>query len=219
MDDARIEAILTHLKDAGIIAILRGQNRNRMIERGIALSEMGCTAIEVTLDSPDALEIIATLRRKLPDSVMLGVGTLTDLNLIDDCTRTGAEYALSPIHPNGMIQHCHAANLLAIPGVSNTHELEDATSNGARIVKLFPSTAWDSEQIPKQTIPLMPVGGIDSQNVWQWLDAGAWCVGIGSNLCGSDLNDDGEYSTSWGDSEEQVARGMFKELQRRRNDA
>ena len=219
MDESRIQAILTHLKDAGIIAILRGQNRNRMIERGIALSEMGCKAIEVTLDSPDALEIVDTLRKKLPDSVMVGVGSLTDLNLIDDCIQAGAEYALSPIHPNGMVQHCHTANLLAIPGVSNAHELNDAISNGARIAKLFPSTEWNPEHIPKQTIPWMPVGGVNSQNIWQWLDAGAWCVGMGSNLCGSDLNDDSKDSTSWVDSEEQVARGMFKELQRRRNDA
>ena len=219
MNESRIQAILTHLKDAGIIAILRGQNRSRMIERGIVLSEMGCKAIEVTLDSPDALEIVAILRRDLPDSVMVGVGSLTDLNLIDDCIQAGAEYALSPIHPNGMVQQCHAANLLAIPGVSNTHKLNDAISNGARIAKLFPSTEWNPEHIPKQTIPWIPVGGVDSQNIWEWLDAGAWCVGMGSNLCGSDLNDDGEYSTSWVDSEEQVARGMFKELQRRRNDA
>ena len=219
MNESRIQAILTHLKDAGIIAILRGQNRSRMIERGIVLSEMGCKAIEVTLDSPDALEIGATLRRELPDSVMVGVGSLTDLNLIDDCIHAGAEYALSPIHPQGMIQQCHAANLLAIPGVSNIQELEDAISKGARIAKLFPSTEWNAEHIPKQTIPWMPVGGVDSQNIWQWLDAGAWCVGMGTNLCGSDLNEGCEDSTSWVDSEEQVARGMFKELQRRRNDA
>jgi Entner-Doudoroff aldolase len=219
MDEPSIQSILTHLKQAGIVAILRGQNRNRMIERGIALCEMGCKAIEVTLDSPDALEIISTLREKLPESVMVGVGTLTDLNSIDDCTHAGAVFALSPTHPEGMIQHCHAANLLAIPGVSNMHELQEAISSGTRIAKLFPSTEWDSEQIPKQTIPWMPVGGVDSQNIWQWLDAGAWCVGMGANLCGSDLSDDDQYNTSWADSEEQVARGIFKELQRRRNDA
>jgi Entner-Doudoroff aldolase len=219
MDEARIEAILTHLKDAGIVAILRGQNRNRMIERGVALSEMGCKAIEVTLDSADTLEIISALRKKLPESVIVGVGTLTDLNLIDDCIRAGAAFALSPNHPEGLIHQCHAAGLLAIPGVSNRHELEDAIANGARVAKLFPSTEWDSEQIPKQTIPWIPVGGVNSQNIWQWLDAGAWCVGMGSNLCGSDLNENGEYCTSWVDSEEQVARGIFKELQHRRNDA
>jgi len=214
-----LKSTLAHLKEAGVVAILRGQNRNRMIERGVALAEMGCTAIEVTLDSPEALEIGQALRQQLPSSVMIGVGTLLDVGHVQSCIDIGAEFALSPTHPDGMVERCHAANMLAVPGVANSQELEQVIASGAHIAKLFPSTDWDPEQLSSVTLPWMPVGGVDEQSVWQWLDAGAWCVGMGSNLCGSDLSDSDDAGNTWAESEEQVARGIFMELQRRRSGA
>tara|TARA_Y100000588_G_scaffold42828_1_gene40814 strand:- start:755 stop:1327 length:573 start_codon:yes stop_codon:yes gene_type:complete len=190
-----------------------------MVERGLALAEMGCTAIEVTLDSHDALQIAQELRQQLPSSVMIGVGTLLDMEQVQYCADIGAEFALSPTHPEGMVQHCHAANILAVPGVANQEELMQVIASGAHIAKLFPSTDWNPEQLSSISLPWMPVGGVDEQSVWQWLDADAWCVGMGSNLCGSDLSDVGDESKSWSQSEEQKARDIFMELQRRRSDA
>ena len=219
MDDTRCKAILSHLKKAGVIAILRGQNSSRMIQRGIELAAMGCSAIEVTLDSPQALEIVEKLRQQLPSSVMIGVGTLLDLEQVEHCVTAGAEFALSPTHPDGMIRHCHDADILAVPGVANSQELDSAVSADARIVKLFPSTKWNQDEITPLSLPWMPVGGVDEKSMWQWLDAGAWCVGMGSNLCGSDLNNHDNESSTWSQSEEQTARDIFMELQRRRSNA
>jgi len=219
MEEGRINSILDHLKDAGVVAILRGQNPKRMIQRGVELAKMGCTAIEVTLDSKQALDIVASLRQQLPGSVLIGVGTMLDVEQSENCFDAGAEFALAPTHPSGMVQRCHSTNMLAVPGVSNTQELEFAIENGARIAKLFPSKNWKIEQITSFSLPLMPVGGIDSENMWGWLDAGAWCVGMGSNLCGSDLSDDEQESTTWVESEQQTARDIFMELQHRRGNA
>ena len=150
---------------------------------------------------------------------MIGVGTLLDVGHVQNCVDTGAEFALSPTLPEGMVQHCHAANMLAVPGVANSQELDQVIASGACIAKLFPSTDWTPEHLSSVTLPWMPVGGVDEQSVWTWLDAGAWCVGMGSNLCGSDLSDPDDSNTAWAESEEQVARGIFMELQRRRSDA
>ena len=210
---------LNRLKDAGIIAILRGKNSEKMYQRGLALAEMGCTAIEVTLDSPNAMEIVERLRLDLnSNDVVIGVGTLLDVEMIGLCVDAGAEFALSPSNPDGMIAKCHAAGLLAVPGVANSDELADALAEGARIVKLFPSTNWSLGELSSVSSAWMPVGGVDEQSVWSWLDAGAWCVGMGAQLCGSDLNDDVDGAT-WLENEEQRARGIFMELQRRRTDA
>ena len=219
MDEARINSILEHLKEAGIVAILRGQNPDLMIQRGLALADMGCTAIEVTLDSSHPLDIVRALRQGLPPSVMIGVGTLLDAEQVTPSVNAGAEFALSPSNPAEMIQQSHAAGLFFVPGVSNSDELEAAISEGAHIAKLFPSTEWTLGQLSPVSLPWMPVGGVDAQSVWQWLDNGAWCVGMGSNLCGSDLSDEGDESPTWAESEEQTARDIFMELQRRRNDA
>ena len=219
-ENGGIESSLNRLKSAGVIAILRGHNPERMRERGLALARMGCSAIEVTLDSTHALEIVRGLRKHLGETdVMIGVGTLLDVEMIDQCVDAGAEFALSPTNPDGMIAKCHAAGLLAVPGVANSDELEAALAEGARIVKLFPSTDWSPEELASVSSAWMPVGGVNDQSVWRWLDAGAWCVGMGAHLCGSDLDEGARYA-GWDDvNEEYRARGIFMELQRRRNDA
>lgn len=176
---------------------------------------MGYSAIEVTLDSKEPLQILQKLRAALPDSVLLGVGTVLDREQIEDCAKAGATFALSPVFPEGMIEDCHVNNMLAIPGVSNLAELNIAQNSGAELVKLFPSTEWSLEQLDDVDIPWIPVGGVDQNSIWPWLESGAWCVGMGSNLCGSDLKQGGTDSNDWVEDEAQRARDIFMELQRR----
>ncbi len=211
-----MEAILQRLKVARVIAILRGKNPERLYHRGIELAKMGCTAIEVTLDSNNALQVIEKLRQDLDESILIGVGTLTDTTQVEACVSAGAQFVLSPIHPKDMIARCQAEGLLAIPGVATPEELNAAIAEGAQIAKLFPSTDWTSYQLESVETPWMPVGGVDEQSLWTWLDAGAWCVGMGANLCGSDLDSLDASSANWLGGEEQRARGIFMELQRQR---
>ena len=215
MDFERLENTLIRLKDAGIIAILRGENPARLYQRGLDLAAMGCKAIEVTLDSPNALDVVEKLRHELNDDVMIGVGTLLDADQVIECINAGAEFALSPICPTGMISHCHSAGILAVPGVANSTELEEIIKEGALVAKLFPSTDWTVEQLADVKIPYMPVGGVNQDNLWDWLDSGAWCVGMGTHLCGSDLSDSDSRNFEWMQSEQQRARDMFMELQHR----
>ncbi len=212
-------SIKNHLKKAGIIAILRGQNPSIMFERGVSLAKMGCTAIEVTLDSKEPLHILRRLRAALPDSVLIGVGTITRRRQIQACVEAGASFALSPTLPEGMVEDCHANGILAIPGVRNVGELQVARDAGAEIVKLFPSTEWRPKQLDDVGIPWIPVGGVDQNSIWTWFDAGAWCIGMGANLCGSDLSQEGKGNQEWSGIEAQRARDMFMELQRRHSTA
>jgi len=212
-----VEDILQRLKDARVIAILRGKNPERLYQRGVELAKMGCTAIEVTLDSNEAFQVVEKLRRDLDEHVLIGVGTLTDTTQVNACVSAGAQFALSPIHPNDMVARCHAEGILAIPGVATPAQLDVAIADGVLLAKLFPSTEWTSDQLASVDIPWMPVGGVDEHSMWTWLDAGAWCVGMGSNLCGSDLDSMEHPSANWAGVEEQRARGIFMELQRQRD--
>ena len=109
-----------------------------MFQRGVDLANMGYSAIEVTLDSKEPLQILQKLRATLPDSVLLGVGTVLDREQIEDCAKAGATFALSPVFPEGMIEDCHANNMLAIPGVSNFAELNIAQKLGCRTRQTLP---------------------------------------------------------------------------------
>jgi len=214
-----VDSKLQRLRSAGVIAILRGTNPERLLERGLELAEMGCTAIEVTLDSPNALEVVEHLHKRLSHSeIMIGVGTLLDSSQIQDCAAAGAEFVLSPTNPEHMIERCHAEGLLAIPGVANPHDMRRAIEDGAKVVKLFPASNWELENLDLIETPWIPVGGIDCQTAFKWLQRGAFCIGMGANLCGSDLNDPVGNSDIWMGIERPIARDMFMELQRYHTD-
>ena len=71
-----LEWNLERISRAGFIGILRGDDPDALIERGLALAQAGVRVLEVTLDSTDAARIFATLKEQLDDEVMLGVGTV-----------------------------------------------------------------------------------------------------------------------------------------------
>tara|TARA_B100001996_G_scaffold348437_1_gene306592 strand:- start:887 stop:1600 length:714 start_codon:yes stop_codon:yes gene_type:complete len=209
-----MQQVIERIREAGVIAILRGNNPGRLEKRAFELVNLGCKAIEVTLDSPSALDIVRKLSAEMnPEEVVIGVGTLLNIELIDDCIQAGAKFALSPVSPPHMIERCHEKGLLAIPGVSTPDEMSEAIKRGAQIIKLYPSSNWELDMLSGIDTPWIPVGGVNQYNIDEWLENGAFCVGMGTHLCGSDLDCDGE--DDWGQEEAQVARGIFKELQRR----
>jgi len=232
LDEEEILARLDLLKQAGIIAILRGNNPERMYERGHDLVELGCRALEVTLDSPGALDVLNSWNQDFGDDIILGVGTLMDPNQAEDCVNAGAKFALSPVNPAGFANMCSMHGVLGIPGVATLDELNKAQQGGARIAKLFPSTSWSVDALQYaptniRNLPWIPVGGVDRKSCWKWMEAGAWAVGMGTNLCGSDLAidpmDDPRGSElglrDWRQREGPRARGIFMELERRRDSA
>lgn len=209
-----MQKLIKRFREAGVIAILRGNNPKRLEERAFELVDLGCKVIEVTLDSPSALDIVHKLSTQLnPEEVLVGVGTLLDVEMIDDCIEAGAKFALSPVSPPLMIEKCHEKGLLAIPGVSTPDEMNDAINRGAKLIKLYPASSWESQMLIGVKTPWIPVGGIDQNTIAEWLDNGAFCVGMGTHLCGSDLS--GDDDNDWDVKEAQVARDIFKELQRR----
>ena len=229
LDEEVIQTRLDHLKRAGIIAIVRGNDPERMYERGHDLVELGCRALEVTLDSPRALDVLYSWSQDFDDEVILGVGTLLDPNEAEECVNAGAKFALSPVNPAGFVNMCSMHGVLGIPGVATLDELFKAQQGGARIAKLFPATSWNVEALQYapptiKSLPWIPVGGVDRKSCWKWMEAGAWAVGMGTHLCGSDLaidpiNDPRGSELGlrdWRQREGPRARGIFMELERRR---
>jgi len=190
LDETVATARLERLRRAGILPILRGDNTELLYERACELIKMGYTAIEVTLDSHRALEVVAALRKDIDSvgaDVLLGVGTMTDSDQAQACAEAGAEFVLSPSRPPEMIPRCHMQGLLAIPGVSSAEEWAAAKEAGAYAVKLFPISNFETVDASTAPTPWMPVGGIKRRPAFKWLEAGAFCVGMGQNLCGEDI--------------------------------
>lgn len=180
---------LERIRRAGFVAILRGDDPEALIERGVKLAEVGVKAMEITLDSTDAARVFKTLHENLGDEVMMGVGTvLHPESALPTVAEWGAEFALSPVNPDNFVALSHELDILAVPGVGTPDEMWKAHTSGAMIVKLYPaSTHWSPSMIaglpgPFRMVNMLPTGGIEPEEVVSWLDAGATACGIGGRL-------------------------------------
>ena len=180
-----LEWTLERIKRAGFIAILRGKDPTELVQRGVDLAAAGARVIEVTLDSTDASWVFQMLRGQLDDDVLMGVGTVMHAeSALPSAADWGAQFALSPVQPEGMVD----LGVLAVPGAATANELWDAHLSGAMLVKLYPAvTSWSPEMLaglpdPMRQVNTLPTGGITADDVEQWLDAGACACGLGTSL-------------------------------------
>ena len=132
-------AILQRLLDPGIIAIIRADSSEQLVEAAGALLEGGITAMEVTMTTPNALAVITAVAQKFGDQILIGVGTVTDPVTARAAVAAGAEFIVTPRHQAG--SHCRSGNQLdksIASGAFTPTECLLAHESGADFVKLFP---------------------------------------------------------------------------------
>jgi 2-dehydro-3-deoxyphosphogluconate aldolase/(4S)-4-hydroxy-2-oxoglutarate aldolase len=182
---------LKRLLDGGIVAVLRLPSADLLPDVARALVAGGVNAIEVTMSTPNAIEGIARLSRKMGDEAIIGVGTVLDSDTCRKAIEAGAQYVVSPGFDEAVHRVTKDNGKLSLPGAMTPTEIIRAWHAGADIVKVFPSTAlgpgyFRDVLAPLPHIRLMPTGGVDVKNVGDWIKAGAVCVGAGSSLVSKD---------------------------------
>jgi 2-dehydro-3-deoxyphosphogluconate aldolase/(4S)-4-hydroxy-2-oxoglutarate aldolase len=176
------------LREARLVGIIRLPNLGQIVPLCQALVAGGFRALEITLNSPGAIDAIATVRSALPaierGEVGLGAGTVLNADEAEAAIAAGAQYIISPTIKPDVIDVCKAHNIAVIPGAFTPNEIETAWDLGADIVKVFPSRAVGPRYIkeihgPFPYIKLMPTGGIEREMIREFLAAGAVGVGVG----------------------------------------
>lgn len=178
---------LNKLGEKRILSIIRNIPEEYILQTLEALYKGGIRCIEITMDSPKALEMIALAKETYPDDMLIGAGTVLDEQTARSVILAGAEFVLSPTLSTKVIEVCNTYGKLAIPGVFTPTEALTATQAGAQIVKVFPVSSVGPNYIkdlrgPLSQIRLMPVGGVDEKNAKAYLESGAFVVGVGSCL-------------------------------------
>jgi len=175
---------LAHLP---LVAILRGIEPSEALDVGRALDEAGWRVIEVPLNSPQPLESIAALAKAFPHLVV-GAGTVLNEQQVRDVHQAGGRLVVAPNFNADVVRAGVALGMACMPGVMTPSELFAALAAGASAVKLFPA-----EMVPPAAVKamravlppsamLLPVGGISTANMADYLAAGANGFGIGSAL-------------------------------------
>ena len=182
------QAIQQRIVDSGVTAVLRGIDEDDIVPVAEAVHEGGVTALEVTADGKRASEKIAAIDRALEDTdAMVGAGTVMDAAAARNVIEAGAQFVLAPNLNEDVIDVCNRAGVVAVPGVMTPTEADRAMAAGADMLKMFPASTVGPGHIgalrgPLGDIPIMPTGGVDTDNVADYFDAGAVAVGAGSAL-------------------------------------
>jgi 2-dehydro-3-deoxyphosphogluconate aldolase/(4S)-4-hydroxy-2-oxoglutarate aldolase len=178
---------LQQLLDGGIVAVVRSADSQQLVEVCRALADGGVTTIEITMSVPDALDVVRQVRRSLGDRLLLGAGTILDPETARAALLAGAEYLVAPTVNFEVIRLCQRYNKLVMPGAFTPTEILAAWEAGADVVKVFPAEVlgpafFKALRGPLPQVRLMPTGGVDLHTAAAFLEAGACCLGIGSQL-------------------------------------
>lgn len=150
-------------------------------------------AVEVTLNTSGALDMIRALSQKYHGQIHIGAGTVKTFEDVKNAIAAGAEFLLSPIgFTKEMIDYAKEQGIIVIPAAMTPSEIETQFNMGADIVKVFPARALGSKffsdvQVPLGKLRLMAVGGVDASNYQEFFNNGCQYVGMGTGMFG-DLN-------------------------------
>ena len=179
--------IISVLTNPGIIAIVRTQQSAQVVPLFEALIAGGIRAIEITMTTPNALAAIREAREKIAERALIGVGTVLDADICHAAIAAGAEFVVTPICRTELVAIAHAAGCPIMLGAYTPTEAQLAHEAGADFIKIFPADTLGPGYVKALRAPLphlriVPTGGVDVQNVADFLKAGCAALGVGSSL-------------------------------------
>lgn len=189
---------LQRVLDRGLVAIIRANSSEQLVSVARALYEGGVDVLEVTFTVPNALEVLAAVRKDLGKKVLLGAGTVLDPESGRAAFLAGAEFLVSPTVNLDVIRLATRYDKLVMPGAYTPTEILTAWEAGAEVIKVFPADIGGPPYLkalkgPLPQVRLMPTGGVNLQTLPDFFQAGACAVGLGSSLVEKDAVDRGDF--------------------------
>jgi 2-dehydro-3-deoxyphosphogluconate aldolase / (4S)-4-hydroxy-2-oxoglutarate aldolase len=197
------EEVLRRMKETGVVPLFSHNDvevSKKVLE---ACYKGGLSVFEYTNRQTNSFEIFKQLvefSKNLP-GFMLGIGTVMDGETTKKFIDAGAHFIISPIVKPEMGAVCAKNNIAWIPGCATLTEIVQGVDHGAAIVKIFPGSILGPKFISSirpviPNVPLMITGGVEptEESFRSWFNAGATCVGLGSNLFSKDVMEAQDYS-------------------------
>ena len=170
-----------------IVAIVRLDDLSTAKNITDALTAGGIRAIEFTLTNQAAVPTIAEIVKQVDDSVAIGAGSVITVEQVRAVAAAGAQFVVSPVTKRDVIDACLTLDLPTMPGAFTPSEIQQAWEWGASVVKVFPANHLGKRYIkdvmaPLPHLRLMPTGGVKADNLRDFLENGAFALGVGSAL-------------------------------------
>ena len=204
------ETIISRIRDCGIVAVVRAESSDQARRISDDCLEGGVAAVEITFTVPGAHKVIEQLAATYSSGEMiLGAGTVMDPETARIAILSGAQYVVSPYLNIDTVKLCNRYRIPVMPGAMTIKEVVEGMEAGADIIKIFPGELFGPRIIkaikgPLPQAQLMPTGGVDLDNVQEWIKAGAAAVGAGSSLTSGAKT--GDYASITRKAKEFVAK-------------
>ena len=180
--------VLETIVASGLVAVVRAENSDQAARIAAACIGGGVGAIEITFTVPGAAAVIADLAKSdASRAILIGAGTVLDPETARAAILAGAQFIVSPALNAETARLCNRYQIPYMPGAGTVGEVIAALECGADIVKAFPGEILGPAFVKAVTGPLpqaslMPTGGVNLENVGEWIRAGSVAVGVGGNL-------------------------------------
>ncbi len=179
-------AVLTKIKTEKVIALIRADSSDGLLDCARALAAGGLTSIELTMTTPGAIAMLRQATAALPDFVF-GLGTVLDAATAREGIAAGARFIVTPAFRPDVIVACREAQVPIFSGALTPTEILNTWDAGADAVKVFPAEFFGpayikSVRAPFPNISLVPTGGVNAENVGEFIKAGAYATAAGSSL-------------------------------------
>lgn len=194
------EQVIERIESGRIVAILRGDFGGREVEIVNTLVESGITAVEVTLNSPGAFDSIIRLADRFGSRIAVGAGTVLHPEEVERAAGAGARFIVSPNIDGRVVEVTKRLGLVSLPGCFTPSEILEALRMGADAAKLFPAQSLGPGFIkalrgPLPNVRTVPTGGVTPEAAGAYIDAGAWALGVGSELIGKGVMNDAGFES------------------------
>ena len=182
------EEVFRRIGEIGIVPVVRAAGIEEARRAVDAICAGSIPVVEITMTVPNATDVIREVVRQYGNKVLTGAGTVLNREQAESCLDAGAEFLVSPGLCVPVLRAAQARGKLAIPGALTPTELMGACSEGAKLVKIFPcgnvggAKYLKALKAPFPQIALIPTGGVNLSNAADYIAAGAFALGVGTDL-------------------------------------
>ncbi len=193
-----MNAIIEEISKIGIVPVIALDDAKDAEPLAKALCDGGLPCAEITFRTAAAEESIRIMAEKFPE-MLIGAGTVLTTEQVDRAVDAGAKFIVSPGLNPKIVTYCKSRNIPVVPGCVNPSDIEQAIELGLDVVKFFPAEAAGGLKMikamsaPYTSVKFMPTGGINVNNLIDYLNFNKIVACGGSWMVSKDMIEAGQF--------------------------
>jgi len=182
------ERVRRRIEEIGIVPVVRASSPREACLAAEAVCKGGIPIVEITMTVPGAIEVIRELAKSCGSEVLIGAGTVLNVDDARRCLDAGAQFLVTPGFNRATVEFARHESKLIMAGALTPTEIIEAWTAGSDLVKVFPCGQVGGAKYikvlkgPLPQVPLVPTGGVNLSTAAEFIEAGAAALGIGGEL-------------------------------------